>query len=320
MKAKYIHSLYGLFLMLNGLAACHFSSRDTGRTDTQSKPYHFAMPSIPEAITEPSERANYLVSHYWDSFDFTDTSYIHFPDITEQALVEYIYIFPQADKKVVNQSIHNFLSNAETKDSGQMYTYFLNLFDKYLYDPNSPFRNEEYYIPVTQYMLTDSRSGETEKIRTRHNLEMMMKNRQGEIAADFVYTLSSGKTGWLHAVKADYTILMFYNPDCHACGQIIDAMKGSSLINKLQEGGSIAILLFYPDEDIEIWKRHIPDIPENWINGYDRNTKVKNGELYDLRAIPTLYLLDKEKKVLLKDVDYPQLEQWLRNKFPLIIY
>ncbi len=38
-----------------------------------------------------------------------------------------------------------------------------------------------------------------------------------------------------------------------------------------------------------------------WINGYDKELTVLERELYDLKAMPTLYLLDKDKKVLLKD-------------------
>lgn len=38
---------------------------------------------------------------------------------------------------------------------------------------------------------------------------------------------------------------------------------------------------------------------------------LKNDEIYDLKAIPTLYLLNKEKKVLLKDATFQQIENYL---------
>ena len=51
-------------------------------------------------------------------------------------------------------------------------------------------------------------------------------------------------------------------------------------------------------------------MPDNWINSYDKSMKMKNDELYDLRAIPTLYLLDQDKVVLLKDcMSIPTIEQ-----------
>ena len=73
----------------------------------------------------------------------------------------------------------------------------------------------------------------------------------------------------------------------------------------------VRILAFYPDEEHEVWENHQDMIPSKWINGYDKELTVLNRELYDLKAMPTLYLLDKDKKVLLKDAPVEQVEQYL---------
>jgi hypothetical protein len=52
--------------------------------------------------------------------------------------------------------------------------------------------------------------------------------------------------------------------------------------------------------------------PASWINGYDKNRHVKDN-LYDFVAIPTLFLLDKDKRVLLKDVNLIMVERYLRS-------
>ena len=52
--------------------------------------------------------------------------------------------------------------------------------------------------------------------------------------------------------------------------------------------------------------------PKEWINGYDKKLVIKEKNLYDLKAIPTLYLLDKDKKVLLKDATVAQIDQYLQ--------
>jgi hypothetical protein len=303
------------------LVACHsVAQQKEAAADASPKSYAFTLPAIPDTLTDVAKRADFLVAHYWESFDFADTAYVHLPHISEQAFADYLNILPYASDPVATQSIPFLLQQAEKEASGRMYAYFLELFDKYLYDPNSPVRDDEKYLFVVQYILSDSRSDGAEKIRKKYTLEQIMKNRRGETAADFAYVTPDGKQGRLHGVRANYTILMFYNPDCHACGEIIAAMKASKLISKLQAGGTVAVLLFYPDEDMDIWKKHLSDIPAQWINGYDPQTAVENDEIYDLRAIPTLYLLDKEKKVLLKDVNLAQLEKWLADKFPLMAY
>ena len=47
---------------------------------------------------------------------------------------------------------------------------------------------------------------------------------------------------------------------------------------------------------------------------YDKELVIKNKNLYDLRAIPTLYLLDKNKTVLLKDATLQKVEQYLAER------
>lgn len=45
-----------------------------------------------------------------------------------------------------------------------------------------------------------------------------------------------------------------------------------------------------------------------------RGAKITERQLYDLKAMPTLYLLDKDKRVILKDAPVEQIEQWLTEK------
>lgn len=121
-----------------------------------------------------------------------------------------------------------------------------------------------------------------------------------------------GKPGTLYNVKADYLLLFFYNPDCHACKEITEQLSGDPLIGRMMSDKKLKILAVYPDEDLEAWRKHIPDVPAAWINSYDNTVSLKNDEIYDLKAIPTLYLLDKTKKVILKDVTFNQLMEFMQ--------
>lgn len=315
MKIHYTITFFCLFFGIC-LSSCNNTDKQAS-TSVQKKERKFIMPIVPDELVVPLDRANYLVIHYWDNFDFSDTAYIHLPSITEQAMADYIEILPHANKDTASNSIKNTLIKAEINND--MRSYFLDIYNKYLYDPNSPLRNEEFYIPVLSYILESEKTNETDKERADFKLKMLLKNRIGEKATNFTYTLASGKTGTLYDIKSEYTIVLFYNPDCHACAELIKAIKGSNIINEKLENKSITILSFYPDADLEIWKKHLNDIPSLWINGYDKNQIVQNKRLYDLKAIPTLYLLDSNKQIILKDVDFYVLQKWLSENKPIII-
>jgi hypothetical protein len=63
----------------------------------------------------------------------------------------------------------------------------------------------------------------------------------------------------------------------------------------------IAVLNIYIDEDLEAWRSYMPIYPENWYNGFDPDFVIRMDQLYNVRAIPSLYLLDKDKTVIMKD-------------------
>lgn len=290
-------------------SSCH-GQKNIKTEEKDTTPRSFEMVTVPSMITDPDERAKYLVQHYWDKFDFTDTAYIHLPDITEQALTNYIDLMKYVSQEVASSSIKGMMHKA-TADS-TFFAHMADLYEKYLYDPNSPMRDESLYIPVLEAILAAPILDDVSKIRPAHLLELALKNRVGEPATNFTYTLADGRTGTLYNVKADYLVLFFYNPDCHACQEITGQLSSSPLIGQLETTKLLKILAVYPDEDLEAWRNHIPDVPLSWINSYDHTVALKNDEIYDLKAIPTIYLLDKDKKVLLKDVTFNQLEEYLQ--------
>ena len=273
----------------------------------------FTHPVPPPIITTDYERGRFLVTHYWDEFDFADTAYIHLPEILEQAFSDYIYFLSNAvDVKTAHASIGNTLLRTNEDTTGRMYEYIISLFDKYLYDTQSPFRREELFFPVVEYVLQDSTTSYAERVRYEDRFAVMSKNREGSIAADFAYVMSTDKTSSLHSIKSDYTLLLFYNPDCHTCSDMIRDIKASPVISHMIEHGQITVLLHYPGNDLSLWQGYSQDIPASWINGYDKNRHVKNN-LYDFVAMPTLFLLDKDKRVLLKDVSLIMVERYLRS-------
>ena len=112
----------------------------------------FILPAIPTMMTAPEQRADFLVKHYWDHVNFADTNYIHHPEITEQAWADYCDILNHVPLETAQEAMRKTIerTNADKK----VFTYITDLADKYLYDPNSPMRNEEFYIPVLDAMLT----------------------------------------------------------------------------------------------------------------------------------------------------------------------
>lgn len=297
--------------LLCGETSCSYAQKQQENVVTPKTEKTFTLPDIPQVLTSHEDRAAYLVSHYWDNFDFVDTTFVSKPEVTEQAFVDFINILSYVPEDKGKKALINLMDSASINNT--VFIHFMNLAEKYLYDPNSPFRDEELYIPILNTVIESSQLDETYKARPRHQLKTAMKNRPGCVAADFVYTLSTGTYAKMSSIKSDYTILFFNNPDCHDCQRVKNYIKDSAIFNYLTQANStpsLSILAIYPDADIPLWKR--ADYPAMMINSYDAGQVITNKELYDLKAIPTFYLLDSEKKVIMKDASIEQIEAWLQ--------
>jgi hypothetical protein len=119
----------------------------------------------------------------------------------------------------------------------------------------------------------------------------------------------------MYNVKSDFTIIYFNNPGCSLCRDITNAMKESAIITKMVRNGKLKVLAIYPDEQLDEWLKHRADMPNEWINGYDKGQLIDREKLYNVNAIPALYLLDKQKVVLVKDsINVGEIEEILKGK------
>lgn len=281
------------------------SSAAQASTTKDNQPPTVPLPAIPSYIDDEEAVSEYMLMNYWDGTDFADSRWTDYPEIMETAFSRFTALAdlsPDADisRKAVRKMM-NLLKERATVENYDMMTA---LADKYLYDPNSPLRNEELYIQVLQAVIENDSLEDIYKVAPRERLHMAMKNRVGTKAADFAYTASDGRQGTLYTLKADYVLLFFYNLGCPACREIREqliAVLRNEPLASMSTDGRLEILALYPDADMSQWESYAGDIPAQWINAYDPGQNINEGELYDLKAIPSLYLLGRDKRVLLKD-------------------
>lgn len=241
----------------------------------------FSVPEPPAILTTPEQKAEFVATHYWDNFNFADTTLISRADITEQAFADFANLLPHLPQPLIEKGVAAMMKGAEADSA--MYAHFMELAEKYLYDPNSPMRNENIYIEVLRNIVSNAKLDEIYKVRPRYQLELALKNRVGDKAIDFTYTTQKGGKAKLYGVVGEPLLLFFFRPDCPTCKETKEYVAKNG-IDKM-----VKILYVNPDVDTHI------------------------DTIYDLRASPTLYLLDKDKKVIFKDAPIGQIEQYLNQ-------
>ncbi len=309
------------------LASCG-QGRGGKKTEADPANNRFDMPEVPAMISSEAEALDYIVTHYWDNFysaerpGFRDTALVR--GFSENAFKEifgqYALLLRSVSAEKALKSCETFLQNTEKAQleagEGTLWKKVTDAYALVMGDPNSPYRNEEFCIPLYQKIVASSLSDESEKADAEAKLPLLKLNRLGEKANDFSYTMRNGRTGHLYGIDAEYTIIFFSNPGCPNCREVMESLEQFPGIDALIEGKYLAVANIYPDEDLSEWLKYSEIYPKNWINAYDHLQAIYGTPLYNIRAIPSVYLLDSEKRVLLKDVTTEYLMQYMQMIFP----
>lgn len=260
-----------------------------------------------------AERAEYMALNYWNGL--TDTSRM-FPcdsvyvsgvrkDEVEQKFADWTMLLDAVEPAVSGKAVAKLYERAvacERKDSASnVFETFVYLAGKYFYDPNSPMRNEDRYLPFVSRLA--SYGGLDRLMRGKYEREARLcaMNCTGTRAADFRFSDRNGRIYTLYGIEAEYTLLFFSNPGCTACKQIMAMLENSPAVSSYIRSGRLAVANIYIDDDLEAWRSYLPEYPAEWYNGFDPDLVIREDEIYCIRAIPSLYLLDKGKRVILKD-------------------
>ena len=271
----------------------------------------FPSPETPAVIQDNESRVRYLADNYWNAYlaleGPTDSAAIlgvRTKDV-EKGFSTYLSLLDFLPMEEARRSVASLFADVEKKQAGDtsslFYLRFTEIVSNYLYDPNSPLRNEDYYLPFV-CGLAESRFTR-EDLRPAYEFESRMcaLNQYGQQVPDFKFKDAADGNHHLYEVNSELTMLFFSNPGCTACKEIIDAIVGAQDLERWIAEGRLAIVNIYIDQEVDKWREYEPNYPRSWITGYDCEYKIREDILYNVRAIPSLYLLDSGKRVLLKD-------------------
>jgi thiol-disulfide isomerase/thioredoxin len=163
----------------------------------------------------------------------------------------------------------------------------------------------------------------------------------GEIAPKLILKDTSD-TKWvnLHELKAEYTILYFWDPECGHCKTITP--KLAKLYKEKMKARNVEVYSVGKaiGKDFESWKKFIRDNKLDFINvavteNLYKIAKEKPESLvpiypgeqgkpttleslnyqatYDIYSTPKVFILDKDKKIIAKSLSMSQIEDLLDN-------
>jgi peroxiredoxin len=164
---------------------------------------------------------------------------------------------------------------------------------------------KKYYTKEKAYWLDDAG---LYKIQDRaKQLEPILV---GKKCRNLVLQDTSGVYQSMYDIKAPYTILFFWDPDCGHCQKAVPKVK--EFYEKMHSQG-IEIYGVCTETESEKWRKFIAEKQLPWINVGDPNFKDNFRWDFDLSTTPQFFILDKNKIIIGKRLDVDQFEDFINH-------
>jgi Domain of unknown function (DUF4369)/Domain of unknown function (DUF5106)/Thioredoxin-like len=278
--------------------------------------------SHPKTREDSLENYEYYKKHYWDGITFMDDRIIRTP-----------FFLPKIEKyfrQVISPSPDSIIAEADNlllraRSAPEMFKFLLNwLTDEYIY-PKYMGQDAVFLYLFEKYHSKGVSSWLNEKqMKTiSDRAYMLMANQIGEQAADLQMIDSAGVLKPLYGVKAPFTIVCFWDPTCSHCREELPHIDSIYRASWEKEGVKIYGVLT-DNKELTKWKEFmIKNNLKDWINVYENEAQEKITEaakkpsykqLYDVIQTPTLYLLDRDKRIIAKKLTWQQMDGVLQAK------
>jgi thiol-disulfide isomerase/thioredoxin len=297
----------------------------------------FRLMKEPEYRVKGSSKADSVAAwyqykkQYWADIAPGDERLLRTP-MFEQRLTRYfenvVYRHPDSIKNEVDRFI------LYSRTSTTMFRYYLNRFTNEYMNPKYMGLDVVFLHLFEKYYVTNQVTWlePKDKEMVFNRAYSIMGNIVGEPAAELVMldTLDAKQT--LYNIKAPYTLLVFWDPDCGHCKETVPVID--SLYKTAWKKSGIRVVGVLVDS-VRTMKSKLPEVKQHWMNfikekkltGWTHwyqsfeareEERVKSipgfRQTYDVYQTPTIYLLDKDKRILAKKINPEQVTEFLNYR------
>ena len=144
----------------------------------------------------------------------------------------------------------------------------------------------------------------------RKQIDLIRPNLIGKKAENMVMDSYKGIFVSLYDVEKDFTVLYFWEPNCGHCQEATPKLK--AYYDKPKDY-SLEVFAVCTTADKEKWTKYIEDNKITWINGWDPKRISHFDFYYNVQSTPTIYVLDKNKKIIAKKLAVEEIGPFIDN-------
>ena len=255
----------------------------------------------------------YTKAHFWDNTNFTDSMLIRTP-VFKNKLDDYFQNWVIVHPDSLYRACVGVIEKA--KPCKVMFRYLLNYCIVYTFD-NKIMGMDEAFVKLGEHYYMSGQVDWLDKEQLKKITDEVIKrqyNLIGQKALDLKLPTLEG--GWVSLLetKAPYTLLLFWEPNCGHCKKQIPLAK-KEIYDRFSPYG-LKVFAVNTHTDKKQWEEFIEKNELfDFINCWDPNRQSNYWTIYNVFSTPVMYILDKDKKIIAKNLAVEQMVDLLKNEY-----
>ena len=267
---------------------------------------------IPDPVqnsTDSTAIYRYYKNHFWDYFDLSDARLLHTPMFSkkvDQYFDQLVVVHPDSTIAAIDDLI------ARARPSQEVVSWLVWYFISKYQNPEYMGFDVVFIHLADNYFMKEDIMNATPSVR-QNIIDRANKMRPltlGSPAPNLILIDTIGNYQSFASLSNDYVLLFFWDYDCGVCKkEIVDLKKLMAETNH-----DIGVYAINVNADLEKWKQGIIENEFIWtnVNG-TRSVTQDFHDLYDTHGTPAIFLLDKYRNIIAKQLSMKQVDQFIKN-------
>ncbi len=255
------------------------------------------------------QRIEFMKQHYFNLSPIDDPALLHAP-VYNRKIIDYLMLYrlPEASfeeqEDAFIEAVDMIMANVSGDPELRSFSveYLLEGFRSYGME-----RVEIYIVDtyVDETCITDAVELAQQRVEGYRRMEV------GKIAEDILIRSADRKMVKLSEVDADYTLVLFWATYCEHCVKLIVELREWYSNEKPDNMEVFAVSI---DTSRMEWDRFVNTFDTPWINTHEpMGWEGKSASDYNVYATPTLYLLDRERRIIARPLNLRELRRALKK-------
>ncbi|HEX5111915.1 MAG TPA: redoxin domain-containing protein [Saprospiraceae bacterium] len=261
------------------------------------------IPKYPELSEEDRKQKQYEYyrTHYFDNFDLNDprairsgliqnkidffTQKLTYPQPDSQSVaIDYLLSKMDKNPEAFQYYLVYFLNDAAKSKRMGMDAVYVHLVDNYYSTGKATWADDE----------------QLKKLTSQAN--SIRPTLIGKIAPDLTLWKENGDMVTIHGIQSPYTVLFFWDPECGHCKKATPFVV--DFYNQYKDKGVevLSICTKTGDDISECWSTVKERNMDVFVNTADQYLRSRYKSLYDVKTTPQIFILDQDKKILVKKI------------------